>query len=228
MIRTVGQRHLHIDDGKAERPAQQSVDHALFDRADIIARHRAADDLFVKLEAAAARHRLDLQHHVAELAVAAGLLLVPAALGDRFADGLLISDRRRLRFDVDAEAIAQALQRDPQMHLALPPQHDVVGLRVLDHRQRGIFLVQPQQGLAELDVVLAVGCRERHRQYRRQRLDARQRRWRGLAARQRVAGLDGVELAERDRVAGLGGGALGVMARRSTARMPDTRPALAR
>ena len=172
VIGAVGQRHLHIDDGKAERPAQQAVDHALFHRADIVARHRAADDLFVKLEAAAARQRLDLQHHVAELAVAAGLLLVPAALGDRFADGLLIADRRRLRFDVDAEAVAQPLQRDPQMHLALPPQHDVVGLRVVDHRQRGIFLVQPQQGLAELDVVLAVGRRNRHRQHRRRRLDA--------------------------------------------------------
>src|SRR6478752_5992050 len=65
---------------------------------------RAADDLFVKLEAAAAWQRLDLQHDIAELAVAAGLLLVPPALGDRLADGLLISDRRRLRFDVDAEA----------------------------------------------------------------------------------------------------------------------------
>ena len=97
------------------------------------------------------------------------------------------------------------------MHLALPPQHDVVGLRVVDHGQRGIFLVQPQQGLAELDVVLAVGGRERDRQHRRRRLDAHQRRRRGLAARQRVAGLDGVELAERDDVAGLGGGALGVM-----------------
>ena len=211
VIRTVSQRHMDVNDGKAERPAQQSIDHALFHRADIISRHRAADDLFLKLEAAAARHRLDLQHHIAELAVTAGLFLVPAALGDRFADRLLISDRRRLRFDVDAEALAQALQRDPQMHLALSPQHDVVGLRVLDHRQRGVFLVQPQQGLTELDVVLAVGCRDRNRQYRRQRLDARQRRWRDLAARQRVAGLDGVELAERDRVAGLGGSALGVM-----------------
>ena len=65
----------------------------------------------------------------------------------------------------------QPFQRDPQMHLALPPQHDVVGARVVDHGQRGIFLVEPQQRLAELDVVLAVGRRERHRQHRRRRLD---------------------------------------------------------
>ena len=161
-----------IDDGEAERPAREAVDHALFHRADIVARHRAADHLFVEFEARAARHRLDLQHHVAELAMAAGLLLVAAALGDRFADGLLIADRGRLRFDVDAKAVLEPLERDAQMHLALPPQHDVVGLRVLDHRQRRILLVQPQQRLAELDVVLAVGRRERHRQHRRRRLDA--------------------------------------------------------
>ena len=116
-----------------------------------------------------------------------------------------------MRFDVDAEAVVQPLKRDPQMHLALSPQHDVVGPGVVDHRQRGILLVQPQQGLAELDVVLAVRCRDRDRQHRRQRRDLHQRRRRGLAARQRIAGLDGVELAERNRIAGLGGGALGVV-----------------
>jgi hypothetical protein len=72
--------------------------------------------------------------------------------------------------------------RDAQMHFALPPQHDVVGLLVLDHRQRRVLLVQPQQRLAELDVVLAVDRRERHRQHRRRRLDTCQRRRRGLAA----------------------------------------------
>ena len=172
VIGAVRQRDVEVDDGEAERPAREAVDHALLHRADIVARHRAADDLFVEFEARAARHRLDLQHHVAELAMAAGLLLVAAALGDRFADGLLIADRRRLRFDVDAEAVLEPLQRDAQMHLALPPQHDVVGLRVVDHRQRRILLVQPQQRLAELDVVLAIVRRERHRQHRRRRLDA--------------------------------------------------------
>ena len=39
----------------------------------------AAGDLFGELEAFAARARLDVEHHVAELAVAARLLLVPAA-----------------------------------------------------------------------------------------------------------------------------------------------------
>src|SRR5947209_5243569 len=119
MVRTIGQRHLHVDDGKAERPPLQSIDHALFHRADIIPRNGAADHCLAELKAAAAWQWLDLQNDVAELAMAAGLLLVAAALGDGLADRLLISNRRRLRFDLDAEAVAQSLQRDSQMHLAL-------------------------------------------------------------------------------------------------------------
>jgi hypothetical protein len=49
--------------------------------------------------------------------------------------------------------------------------------------------LRPDQRLAELDVVLAVDGRERHRQHARHRLDLDQRRRRGLAAGQRVAGL---------------------------------------
>ena len=88
MVGAVGQRHLNVDDGETERPAQQPVDDAFFDRRDVVSRDRAADDLFVEFEAAAARHRPDLEHDVAELAVATGLFLVPSALGNRLADGL--------------------------------------------------------------------------------------------------------------------------------------------
>ena len=34
---------MHVDHGEAERTAHQRIDHALLDRADIVARHRAAD-----------------------------------------------------------------------------------------------------------------------------------------------------------------------------------------
>ncbi len=52
VIGAVGQRDVHVDDGEAERPARETVDHALLHRADIVARHRAADDLFVEFKAA--------------------------------------------------------------------------------------------------------------------------------------------------------------------------------
>lgn len=131
MIGAVGQRHLQIGDGEAERAAREPVDDALFHRADVVARHRAADHLLGEFEALAARQRPDLEHDVAELTVAAGLLLVAAALDDRLADGLLVADRRRMRRDLDAEAVAQPLIGHTQMHLALSPQYRVVGLGVL-------------------------------------------------------------------------------------------------
>ena len=112
MVGSIGQRHLHVDHGKAKGTARKPVHHALFHRADIIARHRAADDLFDEVEARAACQGLDLQHHVAELAMPSGLLLVAAALGDRFADRFPIADRWRLRSDVDAEAILEAFERN--------------------------------------------------------------------------------------------------------------------
>ncbi|MHC2402946.1 hypothetical protein ACVMGC_007490 [Bradyrhizobium barranii subsp. barranii] len=75
----------------------------------------------------------------------------------------------------------------------------------------GILLVQPGKGLAELDVVLAVGGGDRDREHRRRRLRGEQRSRRGLAARDRVAGLDRVDLGERNRVAGFGRRTLGIV-----------------
>ncbi len=197
--------------GKPSGPRVEPVDNALFHRADIVARHRAADHLLGELEALAARQRLDVEHDIAELPVAAGLLLVAAALDDRLADGLLVADRGWMRGDLDAEAVAQPLARHAQMHLALAPQHGVVGLGVHHDAERRILLVQPGKGLAELDVVLAVGGGDRDREHRRRRLRGEQRSRRGLAARDRVAGLDRVDLGERNRVAGFGRGTLGIV-----------------
>ena len=109
----------------------ERVDHALLHRRDVVARHHAAGDLLLELEAGRARQRLDLEHHVAELAVAAGLLLVPAAHGDRLADGLAIADGRRLRHDRHAEAVGEPLGGDAQMHLALAPDHHFVAFRIV-------------------------------------------------------------------------------------------------
>ena len=79
VIGAVDQRHRDVDHREAERAVLERVDDALLDRRDVIARHHAAGDLVLELEAGAARQRLDVEHDVAELAVAAGLLLVAAA-----------------------------------------------------------------------------------------------------------------------------------------------------
>src|SRR4051794_6444677 len=40
VVGAVRQSDVDVDDGEAERPARETVDHALFDRADIVARYR--------------------------------------------------------------------------------------------------------------------------------------------------------------------------------------------
>jgi hypothetical protein len=57
----------------------------------------AADDLLVEVEARSARARRDLQLHVSELAVAAGLPLQPRRPGRRRADRLPERDRAHAR-----------------------------------------------------------------------------------------------------------------------------------
>ena len=181
VIRAVDQRHMQIDHREAERTVLERVDDAFLDRWDVIARHHAAGDLVLEGKARAARHRLDVEHDVAVLAVAAGLFLVAAALHDAFADGLAVADARRAPLDGDAEAIAQPLGGDAQMHLALAPQHDFVGLGIVHDGDRGILLGQLVQRQAELDVVLALLGRDRDRQHRRIGRDLGERRMRLLA-----------------------------------------------
>ena len=82
--------------------------------------------------------------------MAARLLLVRPALHDAAADGLAIADARLPPLNSDAVAIAKALGGDAQVHLALPPQHHFVGLRVMDDSDRRIFLGQPVQRLTKL------------------------------------------------------------------------------
>ena len=79
----------------------QHAAHALLDRRDELVRDRAALHLVDELEALAARQRLDLEEHLAELAGAAGLLLVPAVAFGARRDGLAVGDRGRPRVELD-------------------------------------------------------------------------------------------------------------------------------
>ena len=91
----------------------ERVDDAFLDRGNVISRHHPAGDPLLKGKSGSARQRLDVEHNVAVLAVTAGLFLVPAALGNRFADGFTVADARRAPLDGDAVAIAQAFGGDP-------------------------------------------------------------------------------------------------------------------
>ena len=102
-----------------EVAAHARVLDALLDRRNELPRNRAAEDVVDELEIGAARQRLDLDLAVAELAVAAGLLLVAAVRLGRRLDRLAIRNARRLQVHVDAEAALQLRDRDLDVQLAL-------------------------------------------------------------------------------------------------------------
>src|SRR5262249_57615076 len=113
---------------------------ALHGWRDVVGGAGDADDFLVERETRAARKRLDVEHHVAELAVAARLFLVPAAhRADRLADGLAVADARRVPLDRDAVAVGEPLGGDAQVHLALAPDDDPVRLRIVVHPLPGIL-----------------------------------------------------------------------------------------
>src|SRR5579875_1902469 len=95
MIGAVHQRHVYVDHGETERPVLEAVEHTFLHSRNIVPRHHAAGDAVLELESGSARQMLDLHDHVAELAMAARLLLVTATDGDVLADRLSIAYGRR-------------------------------------------------------------------------------------------------------------------------------------
>ena len=108
---------------------------ALLDAREEALGDGAADDLVGELDAAAGV-RLELDPDVAEHAVAAGLLLVPAVGLGRAADRLAVGDRGRAGHDRRAELALEALGDDRDLGLADGPQDLLAGLGPLDARRR--------------------------------------------------------------------------------------------
>ena len=103
----------------------------------------AAEDVVLELEVAAARQRLHADLAVAELAVAAGLLLVPAVrLGGR-RDRLAVGNPRRLEVDLDAEPPLQLRDGDLDVQLALAGEQQFVRLRIARVADGRILFLQP-------------------------------------------------------------------------------------
>src|SRR3546814_20720732 len=91
-IGAVEQRHRHIHDRKTERSLRHRVANTLLDGRNPLLGHCAAGDLLVKAKAFAARERLQLDHHIAELPMPARLLLVPPPLGYGLSSRFAIAD----------------------------------------------------------------------------------------------------------------------------------------
>jgi hypothetical protein len=92
-----------------------------------VARHRAAEDFVAELEAAAARQRLHANFAVAKLAVAAGLLLVPALRLGLAADGFAIRHLGRLERDFGVVALLEPAHDGFNMRLARAGNEELVG-----------------------------------------------------------------------------------------------------
>src|SRR5215472_17432255 len=131
-----------INDRKTDRAAPQRLDHAFLDCGDIITRDRAADDSVDIGETRAARQRFHLERDVGELAMAPTLTLEAGMLLSAAPDRLLVVHRSAASIDRQVVAIAQAVDGDLQMNVALAPQHHFLRVGVLLELERGILLDQ--------------------------------------------------------------------------------------
>ena len=134
VIRAVVEDHAEIDHREAgEIAARGRFDNSLLDRGNVVLGNRAAEDLVDELEVAAARQRFHLDLAVAELAVAAALLLVASLHVGLAANGLAIRHLGRLQVDFGVIAVLQLRDDDFDVLLAGARDQEFLGLR---HRGR--------------------------------------------------------------------------------------------
>ena len=199
MIAAVDQGDRAIDHLEAERALPHRFAYAVLDRGNPLLGDRSAMDPFLEDEAGAARKGLQFDDYVAELAVSAGLFLVPTLLGHGFANGFAIADRRRVARHFDAEAPFEARQNGVEVLVIDSAKPDfMVGVVMLDDERR-IFLAEPLQGARQLDVILAVGRLDRDRAVPCRIVDVDRRR--DLSLREPLAGPHRIDLGDRDDIA---------------------------
>ena len=139
---------------------------ALFDGRNELPRNRAAENVVDELEVGAARQRLDLDLAVAELPVAAGLLLVPAVRLGRGLDRLAVRNARRLQVDVDAESPLQLRDRHFDVQLPLAREQQLLRLRIAAVADRRILFLEAVHRRADLVFVAAALRLDGVRQHR--------------------------------------------------------------
>ena len=138
---------------------QHTVDHglpeALFHRGEVVLGHRAAHDLLAELHLLLLAG-LKADPHVAELAVAAGLLLVPALDLHLLADLLPVGHAGGDQLGLHAEAGFQSGHQHVELDVAGAGEHHLTGLGVVDHGKGLVLLAQAAEAGSDL-VVLALG-----------------------------------------------------------------------
>ncbi len=160
MVAAEDERRLHVHHRVAGEHAvlQRLADPGL-DRLDVFPGNHAADDLVLEDEARARLGRLQRDHHVAVLALAARL---PDELAldvlDLLADGLAEGDLRLADVGLDLELALHAVDEDLEVQLAHAGDDRLAGLRVGAHPERRILFLQLLQRGGQL-VLVGLGLR---------------------------------------------------------------------
>src|SRR5262249_1670982 len=153
------ERHAHTPQRVAGDDAVgHRLDDALLHRRDETGGDHAALDRIDELKALAVRQRLDLDVTVAELAAAAGLLLVAAVCLGLAPDRLAVREARRLEVDLHAVALLHALDDHLDVDLRQAGDDLLPGLVVAVEVDRRVFLLEAAQRLADL-LLVALGLR---------------------------------------------------------------------
>src|SRR5438046_2697474 len=129
-------------------PALRRLPDALLDAGEETLWHRAPDDALGELDATL-RIRLELEPHVPEHPVPAGLFLVAAVDLGLAADRPLVRDLRRVGHDGGPELALESLDDDRGVRLAHRPKDLFAGRRAFEP-YGGLLLQHPCQGRAHL------------------------------------------------------------------------------
>ena len=143
MIGTKVQRGLQEDDRiTGEDALADAVAQALFNGRDEVLRHAAADGLVREDHLFGLGLRLEADIDVAELAVAAGLLLVTAVDLDLLLDGFTVGDLGGLEHSLDLVLALELGHQDGELHVASARDDEFLGFGVVAIGEGGVFLVQ--------------------------------------------------------------------------------------
>ena len=144
MIRAFVQLHAEVDQREAgEHAARGGLLYALVDGGDELRRDGAADDLVGEQIALAARQRCHADPAVAELALAAGLLLVPPLPLLTRGDRLAVGDLRLRELAGRAVLPLEPRERDVEVALAHTADDRLARVGHVLHGERGVLVVQP-------------------------------------------------------------------------------------
>src|SRR5690606_30295776 len=124
----IDKRDGDIDNRKAKRPFGEIFANAMLDGGNILARHGAADDPLLEIEARATRQRPDFDMDIAELPMPAALSPVAGALRRHLSDGLFLGNFRAPGFDLEAILVTHPVDGNVEVNFALSPQQQFLRL----------------------------------------------------------------------------------------------------